>query len=181
MRTMLLTSVLVTVFAGPAAAQSLQARSPGAPGPGPKPTIGLAGGVFGTVDQDEHNDSNLLLSGTIEIPFNTNGRVRIEGARASLGSAHVAQMSMGLAAVREPGAPVSGYLGIGAGLYRASFDRAPALASRAGVHFYGGAELTLSKAITFDAELGVHALAGSSPYLPNHLLGESVFRLKFAL
>jgi hypothetical protein len=156
--------------------------------------VGVALGLFGEVDATPANDNNPIVSGTMEIPYSRHERIRIEAGRTRVpllpygatddanrtDTAHVTHLTVGIAGVREPGAPVSGYLGTGFGIYRASFDRASDAAKRFGVHGYGGAELQLLRRVTLDAELGVHVLPAPL-HARSVLSGETIIRLKLAM
>ena len=198
MRRLLVAFLFVVAVSGSAAAQGLIPSATNAAASGgslkPGPSVGVALGLFGEVDQTPANDNNPIVSGTMEIPYSRHQRIRIETGRTRFpllpngatddasrtDTAHITRLTVGIAGVREPGAPVSGYLGTGFGIYRASFDRAPDAPTRFGVHVYGGAELQLSHRVTLDAELGVHVLPAPL-YARAVLSGETIIRLKFAM
>jgi hypothetical protein len=198
MRCFLVVFLFMVAASGSPAAQGLTPSATNAPASGgaskPRPSVGVALGLFGEVDQTPANDNNPIVAGTMEIPYSRHERIRIEAGRTRFpllpygatddanrtDTAHITHLTVGLAGVREPGAPVSGYLGTGFGIYRASFDRTPDAPMRFGVHVYGGAELQLSHRVTLDAELGVHLLPAPL-YARSVLSGETIIRLKFAM
>jgi len=156
--------------------------------------FGVALGAFGELDETRGNDPNPVVSGTYEIPLTREGRFRIEAGRTVLpivpygaddarqrtDTAHISRINVGVEGLRSPGAPLSGYLGIGYGVYRASFDHASGSGWHGGVHFYGGGEMLLSDHLCIDAEIGVHLLR--EPLYPRFVLpGEAVIRVKVGL
>jgi hypothetical protein len=177
--------LLLTVLgatAAPAAAQSGPWR--------PEPAIGIAVGV-----NDDGNWSgdgrNLLLSGTYELPLADVFRVRVEAARTRQAvpaqalppagdEAHISRLTISLAAIRRSAAPLMPYGGLGLGLYRATFDRAPTAGWRRGGYLHGGIEVQVTDAVAVDAEGGLH-IVPQALYPYGELQGELVFRVKFGL
>jgi opacity protein-like surface antigen len=159
----------------------------------PKPTIGVAAGAFGAITNN--GDAKLIPSATLEVPFSNNVRIRVEAARSTLpivaasapdsraptDTAHIERLTISVAALRRPGAPISAYAGIGVGLYKTTFDVAPKPPTRVGGHVYVGAELPLSDSLTLDAEVGIQGFKDDPWYQRNLIPGEAVIRLKLAL
>jgi|RhiMethySRZTD1v2_1073278.scaffolds.fasta_scaffold02987_10 mannose/fructose/N-acetylgalactosamine-specific phosphotransferase system component IIC len=159
----------------------------------PRPTIGVAAGGFKAITRN--GTTTPMVSGTVEVPFSDKVRIRIEAARTTLpivpegafdsssrtDTAHIERLSLSLARVNGAGEFVSGYIGAGVGLHRATFDRAPKSGVSADLYVAGGAELLLSKRLTFDAELGLHGFRDDPWYHRNLITGETLFRLKLAL
>jgi hypothetical protein len=186
-RITLLVFAVMTLAAGRVAAQTTFA------GPWqPRPTLGVALGVSGAITRN--GEANSMVSGTLEIPFADNGRIRIEGARSRLpivpadapdsrnpaDVARIRRLTISVAALKRPGAPVTGYFGAGVGFYQTRFDYAPTPPVRAGVYVHGGAEILLD-GFTIDAEVGLHGFR-DHPWFPRRLVtGEAVIRLKMDL
>ena len=137
----------------------------------PRPTIGVALGAF---DYDVNNDrTNRLLSGTVEIPFSDDARVRIEAGRSGIrvpaeaglefyrftGDARISRLTVSVAGLGRPGDVVSPYAGVGGGVYWLSHDTVKT-PIKAGFYIYGGAEVPVSDSATLNFELGVHAFPG---------------------
>src|SRR5262245_45558570 len=184
MRATLILTMLVAA-AVPAAAQPAISQDH------PRPTFGIGVGV-----SDDGNWSgdgkNLLLSGTYEVPLRDWARVRLEAARTrqaipafvyrgDLGdTARFTRLTLSLAGVKRSLAPIAPYGGLGIGLYRATFDRAPASGWRAGPYLHGGIEVQAGDTVAIDGEIGVHAIGGHF-YSESGLLGEALVRIKIAL
>jgi hypothetical protein len=180
-RTILLLSV-VGPIAAPAAAQS----GPG----GPESTVGIAVGV--SDDGNWAGDGrNLLISGTYELSVADVARVRVEAARTGQviraqvrspegDTAHISRLTISLAAIKRSAAPLMPYGGVGIGLYRATFDRAPATGWRRGGYLHAGIEVQVTDAVAVDGEGGLH-LVPQSLYPGGELRGELVLRVKFGL
>jgi hypothetical protein len=182
--TLLLLTILVAATV-PAAAQPAVSQDH------PRPTFGIGVGV-----SDDGNWSgdgkNLLLSGTYEVPLGDWAQVRLEAARtrqaipalASRGdvgdTARFSRLTLSLARVKRSLAPIAPYGGLGIGLYRATFDRAPASGWRAGPYVYGGIEVQAGDTVAIDGEIGVHVIGGHF-YPESGLLGEALVRIKIGL
>src|SRR5262245_8849424 len=185
MRATLLLLTILVAAAVPAAAQPVFSKDH------PRPTVGIGVGV-----SDDGNWSgdgkNLLLSGTYELPFGDWARVRLEAARTRQAipalvyradggdTARFTRLTLSLAGVKRSLAPIAPYGGLGIGLYRATFDRAPASSWRAAPYVHGGIEVQASDTIAIDGEIGVHAIGGHF-YPESGLLGEALLRIKIGL
>ena len=187
MRIILLACGVLTISTTNAAAQTYV-------GPWqPKPTIGVAAGAFGSITRN--GDARLIRSATLEVPISNQVRIRFEAGRSTLpivsesaldsrsptDTAHIDRLTISVAALRRPGAPISAYAGIGVGLYKTTFDVAPRPPTRVDGHFYIGAELLLSDSLTLDAEVGIQGFKDDPWYQRNLIPGEAVIRLKLAL
>ena len=173
---------VVAAIAAPAAAQSGPWR--------PEPTIGIAVGV--SDDGNWAGDGrNLLVSGTYELPIADVVRVQVEAARTRQAisararspegdTAHISRLTISLAAIKRSAAPLMPYGGVGIGLYRATFDRAPTAGWRRGGYLHGGIEVQVTDALAVDGEGGLH-IVPQSLYPGGELRGELVLRVKFGL
>jgi opacity protein-like surface antigen len=185
---------IILLACGVLAATTVNAAAQTSVGPWrPTPTVGVAGGAFGAITQN--GNANPILSGTFEIPFSDQGRIRIEAGRSNLpivpesardshsptDTAHIERLTIGLAALAKPGAPVSAYGGAGLGLYRTTFDIAPKAPTRVGGHFYAGAEVLLSDRLTLDAEVGFEGFKDDPWFQRNLITGEAMIRIKVGL
>ena len=158
----------------------------------PRPSIGVAVGAPGLLTRN--GDATVMRSATLEIPFVDSGRIRIEAARTTLpmipqgapdGSmpvdvAHTRRLTISVAGLRSPGARVTAYVGTGVGFYQTTFDHAPKLPVRMGMHLHGGAELDLD-GLSIDAELGFHRFRDDRWFQRKVVTGEAVIRVKMAL
>jgi hypothetical protein len=159
----------------------------------PRPTIGIGLGAFGAITNN--GSSNLIQSGTLEIPVADKARIRVELGRSSMAiipegakagiaptdTAHIQRLTISVAGLRRPGAPVTGYIGAGVAFQRATFAVAPRSPVRADLYVHGGAEVMVSDNLTLDAELGFHGFKNDPWYLRNLITGEAVIRLKVGL
>jgi hypothetical protein len=159
----------------------------------PRPTIGIGLGVFGAITNN--GSGNLIQSGTLEIPVADKARIRLEVGRSTLpilpegpkettvrtDTAHVQRLTISVAGLRRPGAPVTGYIGAGVAFQRATFDFARRSPVRAGLYVHGGAEVMVSDNLTLDAEFGFHGFRDDPWYQRNLITGEAVIRLKVGL
>ena len=159
----------------------------------PRPTIGIGLGVFGAITHD--GSGSLIQSGTLEIPVADKARIRLEVGRSTLpilpegpkestvrtDTAHIQRLTISVAGLKRPGAPVTGYLGAGVAFQRATFDVAPRSPVRADLYVHGGAEVMVSDNLTLDAELGFHGFKDDPWHLRNLITGEAVIRLKVGL
>ena len=182
-RTLGLFLTIVGAIAAPAAAQSRTWR--------PEPTIGIAAGV--SDDGNWAGDGrNLLVSGTYELPIADFVRVRAEGAGTRQAfpaqgrspgvdnTAHISRLTISLAAIKRSAAPLMPYGGIGIGLYRATFERAPTTGWRRGRYLHGGIEVQVTDALAVAGEGGLHVVP-QSLYPGGELRGELVLRVKLGL
>ena len=160
----------------------------------PRPTIGIGFGAFGAITNN--GTASLIRSGTLEVPLADKARIRVElgqstlpilpeGVKASsvtpTDTAHIERLSISIAGLKQPGAPVTGYIGAGVGFSRARFDDAPRSRVRADLYVHGGAEVMLSDNLTLDAELAGHGFRDDPWYHRQLITGEAVLRLKVGL
>ena len=135
----------------------------------PRPTIGVA---LGASDYHVNNDrTNLLLSGTLEVPFSDAARLRIEAGRSAIrvdaasmpelnrltGDAHVSRLTISIAGLDRPGYVVSPYAGLGVGFYRLTHDSVQT-PIKAGFYAHGGAEVPVSNSSSLNFEVGLHLI-----------------------
>jgi hypothetical protein len=194
MRITLLAASVLALIASTATAQTTYV------GPWqPRPTVGIA---FGASDSHINNDrTNVLLSGTLEIPFSDEMRVRVEAGRSALrvdapsmpelnrltGGAHVSRLTISIAGLERPGYIVSGYGGLGVGFYRLTHDSV-GTPIKAGFYAHGGAEVPMSNSCSLNFELGLHLIgrdfirtkSGSGGKEADALI-EAVLRVKVGL
>ena len=194
MRTTLLACCVLTVITASVNAQTTYV------GPWqPRPSIGVALGAF---DYDLYNDrTNRLLSGTLEIPFTDEARLRIEAGRSGIrvpadaslesyrftGDARISRLTVSVAGLGRPGDVVSPYAGVGGGVYWLTHDIVKT-SIKAGFYVYGGAEVPVSDSATLNFEIGVNAFPGdlihvrspSSDFKGDGLF-EAVLRFKVGL
>jgi hypothetical protein len=188
MRFTLLSCALLALTATTAAAQTLYV------GPWrPRPTIGIGLGAFGAITRN--GSASLVRSGTLEVPLAEKARIRVEYWSSALAimpvearpssvrtdTAHLQRLSIGIAGLKQPGAPVTVYAGVGVGLSRARFDYAPGSQIGVGAHVQIGAEVMLSDKLTLDAELGLNGFKYFPRYQRNLNTGEAVLRIKMVL
>ena len=135
------------------------------------------------------------MSGTLEIPVADQARIRVElgrstlpmlpeGARSGIAptdTAHIQRLTISVAGLKRPGAPVTGYIGAGVAFQRATFDYASRSPVRADLFVHGGAEVMVSDNLTRDAELGFHGFNDDPWYQRNLITGEAVIRVKVGL
>ena len=159
----------------------------------PRPTIGVGLGAFAAMANN--GSGTLIRSGTLEIPVADNTRIRLEVGRSTLpilpegpkettvrtDTARIERLTISVAGLKRPGAPVTGYIGVGVGFHRATFDYAPQSRVRADVYFHGGAEVMVSDNLTLDAELGLHGFKDVPSYQRNLITGEAVIRIKVGM
>lgn len=165
----------------------------------PRPTIGVALGAF---DYDVNNDrTNRLVSGTVEIPFTDEARVRIEAGRSAVrvpsdaslesyrftGDARISRLTASVTGLGRPGDIVSPYAGVGGGVYWLTRDTVKT-SIRAGFSVYGGAEVPVSDSATLNFEVGAHAFPGGLIHVKRPSTGvkgdgvfEAVIRFKVGL
>jgi hypothetical protein len=188
MRITLLSSAVLALTTASATAQTTYV------GPWqPRPTLGIGLGAFAAMTNN--GSGNLIRSGTLESPVADKARIRLELGRTTLpilppgpketavraDTAHIQRLTLSVAALRRPGAPVTGYIGAGVGFHRATFDYAPRSRVRADLYLHGGAEVMVSDNLTLDAELGFHGFKDDPWYQRNLITGEAVIRLKVGL
>lgn len=188
MRITILSCVLAATTATSVAAQTTYV------GPWqPRPTVGIGLGVFGAITNN--GSATMIRSGTLEVPLADKARIRVELGRSSLpivpegrtdisqptDTAHIQRLTISVAGLRRPGAPVTGYLGAGVGFLRATFDYAPRSKVRADLYVHGGGEVMLSDTLTLDAEVGLHGFRDDPWYQRKLITGEAVLRLKMGL
>jgi len=159
----------------------------------PRPTIGIGLGAFGAITRN--GTDTLVQSGTVELPLADKARIRFELGRSTLpiipesakdasvrtDTAHIQRLSISFAGLKDPGAPLTGYIGAGVMFQRATFDYAPKSRIRAGVYLHGGGEVMLSDNLSLDAELAMHGFEDDPWYQRKLITGEAVARLKIAL
>ncbi len=165
----------------------------------PRPSIGLA---FGALDYDINNGrTNRLLSGTVEIPFTDEARLRIEAGRSGVrvpagasrvsyrftGDARISRLTVSVAGLGRPGDIVSPYAGVGGGVYWLTHDTVKT-PIKAGFYVYGGAEVPVSDSATLNFEIGAHAFPGGLIHVKRPSTGvkgdglfEAVLRFKVGL
>lgn len=153
-------------------------------------TIGLGLGL--SDDGNRSGDGrHAVVSGSYELPLTNAVRIRIDAAGthqpipAALGgdpadTAHISRLTISLATVKSPFAPITPYGGAGIGFYRASFERSSTIQMRRGAYLHGGIEVHANDAIAIDGEFGLHIIR-QTLYPEGALLGEIVARLKIAL
>ncbi|HTM05513.1 MAG TPA: hypothetical protein VL173_18515 [Vicinamibacterales bacterium] len=187
MRTLLFATLFTTIATAAVAQDAIGPWEPHA-------TVGIGGGLSGDGDAFS-DDGNRLLSGTFEVPISTGARFRVETARTTtpvLGSrvlpatpptdlAHLSRLTISVAALKAPGAGATTYVGVGLGLYQATYNRAPKSPYRLGTYLHGGVEIELSDQVTLDAEIGLHLLRAGSLYPTSTLPCEALVRLKLAM
>ena len=153
-------------------------------------TVGLGLGL--SDDGNRSGDGrHAVVSGSYELPLANALRIRVDAAGthqpippALVGdpaeTAHISRLTISLATVKSPFAPLTPYAGAGFGFYRATFDRSSTTQTRRGAYLHGGIEVRANDAIAIDGEFGVHIIP-QTLYPEGALLGEIVARLKIAL
>ncbi len=153
-------------------------------------TIGLGLGL--SDDGNRSGDGrHAVVSGSFELPLANPFRIRIDAAStrqpfpsAAVGdpddTAHVSRLTISLATVKSPLAPITPYGGAGIGFYRSTFERSSTTQTRRGAYLHGGIEVHANDAIAVDGEFGLHVIP-QTLYPEGALLGEIVARLKIAL
>ena len=155
-----------------------------------RPTFGVGLGL-----SDDGNWSgdgrHAVISGSYELPLANVVRIRVDAAlthqpipAAVVGDpgddAHISRLTIGLAGVKSPFAPITAYGGAGIGFYRASFDRSATTRTRQGAYLHGGIEVHAHEAMAIDGEVGLHIIP-QTLYPEGALLGEIMVRLKIGL
>jgi hypothetical protein len=158
----------------------------------PRPAIGIGIGASDDGSRSGYGPA-LVASGTFEVPLGDALRVRVDAAHttqplppgglpgSSAGeTAHISRATLSLTGIKRSLAPLMPYGGAGIGLYRASFDRAPATTWRAGLAVHGGIEVQASDRLAVDGEVGLHVVP-QTLYPEGALRGELLARLKLGL
>ncbi len=188
MRVTLLSSVILALTSNIATAQTSYV------GPWqPRTTVGIGFGAFGAITTN--GTARPIRSGTLEVPISDQMRVRFEVGGSSLpivpeggpysgnptDTAHIQRLTISIAALKRPGAPVTPYGGAGVSFQRATFDLAPRSPVRADVHLHFGGEVMLSDDLTLDAELSINGFKDDPWYRRKLVTGEAMLRVKLGL